>query len=105
MITITAPVWLWGEGKGRWHFLTVPAEEAVELRLAASASGPRTGFGSIRVEATIKCPSSGSGQAVTWRTSLFPQKSGGYILPIKADVRRRAGIGAGDEVTTDLSLI
>ena len=101
MITVTAPVWLWSEGKGGWHFLTIPADEAVELRLAANAAGPRRGFGSIRVEATID-PSTGSGQALAWRTSTFPQKSGGYLLPIKAGVRAQAGIAAGDDVTVTL---
>ena len=102
MITVTAPIWLWSEGKGSWHFLTIPADQADEIR--AHVFGNRRGFGSARVEATIN-PSTGSGQAVSWRTSVFPQKSGGYILPIKADVRRRAGIAAGDEVTCSLELI
>lgn len=96
MITVTAPIWLWSEGKGSWHFLTVPAEEAVEIR-AHSFGSQRRGFGSVRVEATIN--------GVSWRTSVFPQKSGGYILPIKADVRRRAGISADDQVTVSLDLI
>ena len=97
MITVTAPIWLWSEGKGRWHFLTIPAEEAVEIRLASTAAGPRRGFGSVRVEATI--------EGVTWRTSIFPQKAGGYILPIKAAVRAEAGIAAGDEVSVTLDLV
>jgi hypothetical protein len=97
LITVTAPIWLWSEGKGSWHFLTVPAEEAVEIRLQAAAAGPRRGFGSVRVAATIN--------QISWRTSIFPQKSGGYILPIKADVRRRAGVSAGDEVTLSLELV
>ena len=96
MITVTAPIWLWSEGKGSWHFLTVPADQAVEIRLAATAAGPRRGFGSVRVAAIIN--------GVTWRTSIFPQKSGGYILPIKAAVRARAGIAAGDEVSVMLDL-
>ena len=95
MIAITATIWLWSEGKGHWHFLTVPPEEAVEIR--AHSLGVRRGFGSARVEATIN--------GVTWRTSVFPQKSGGYILPIKADARRRAGVSAGDDVTCTLELI
>ncbi len=95
MITVAAPIWLWSEGKGSWHFLTVPADEAIELR--AQSFGTRRGFGSVRVAATIN--------DVTWRTSVFPQKSGGYILPIKADVRRRADISAGDEVSVALELI
>src|SRR5688500_4502526 len=97
MITIMAPIWLWSEGKGSWHFLTIPAEDAIELRLAANAAGPRRGFGSVRVAATIN--------GVTWRTSIFPQKSGGYILPIKAEVRSKAGIAAGDAVTVSIDPI
>ena len=96
MITVTGPIWLWSEGKGNWHFFTIPAGDSVEIRLESAASGVRRGFGSVKVEASIN--------GVAWRTSIFPQKSGGYILPIKADVRRRAGIGAGDEVSVSLQL-
>jgi hypothetical protein len=96
MITVTAPIWLWSGGQGSWHFLTVPAAQAVEIR-AHSFGGERRGFGSVRVEASI--------EGVSWRTSVFPQKSGGYILPIKADVRKRAGVAAGDVVTIELELL
>ena len=96
MITVTAPIWLWSGGQGSWHFLTIPEDEAVEIR-AHSFGGVRKGFGSVRVEATIN--------GVSWRTSVFPQKSGGYILPIKADVRRRAGVSADDIVTVALELL
>lgn len=93
MIAVTAPLWQWtGEG-GTWHFITVPEEQSGEFR-AESLAGHR-GFGSVRVEATINC--------VTWRTSVFPQKSGGYILPVKAQVRRDAGVAAGDDVTVTLN--
>ena len=94
-IIVTAPLWLWSGAGGSWHFLTVPEEQSPEIRAEAFA-GPR-GFGSVRVEARI--------DEVTWRTSVFPQKSGGYILPVKAEVRRKAGISAGDEVTFALDLI
>ncbi len=95
MITVTAPLWVWNGGQGSWHFLTVPADQAVEIRVATL--GHRTGFGSVRVEARIG--------DVRWRTSIFPQKEGGYLLPVKADVRRRAGISPGDEVTFTLDLV
>ena len=99
MITVDAPVWLWnaGQGSGRWHVLTIPAKQALEIRMEAGASGIRRGFGSVRVEAEIN--------GVAWRTSVFPHKDGGYILPIKSDVRKRAGIAAGDEVTVALTLL
>lgn len=95
MITVTGPLWLWSGEGGSWHFATIPEEEAGGLRAAAFAA-PR-GFGSVRVEAAIN--------GVTWRTSVFPQKSGGYILPVKAEVRRKAGIAAGDEVRVELMLV
>lgn len=97
MITVTAPLWLWNGDKGSWHFLTVPAAQAVEIRLGTLAD-PGHGFGSVKVEAAIG--------DVTWRTSLFPVgKTGEYVLPVKAEVRRRAGIAAGDEVTVALDIV
>jgi len=43
---------------------------------------------------------------IVWRTSVFPVKSsGGYFLPVKMDVVRKADIAAGDEVTVRLALV
>jgi hypothetical protein len=95
MITVTAPLWLWTGENGSWHFITVPEEQSDEVRAHCLAS--MRGFKSARVEATIA--------GVTWRTSVFPMKSGGYFLPVKKEVRCRAGIAAGDEVTVRLELI
>jgi hypothetical protein len=95
MITVTGPLWLWSGDGGSWHFITVPEDLTGEIR--AQSLARRGGFGSVRVEATIN--------GVCWRTSVFPQKSGGYILPVKKDVRCRADIAAGDDVTVWLELL
>jgi hypothetical protein len=95
MITVTGPLWLWSGENGSWHFVTVPEEQSDEIRAHCFAYA--RGFRSARVEACI--------HDVTWRTSVFPMKSGGYILPVKAEVRRKAGIAAGDEVTVELDLL
>ncbi len=95
LISVTGPLWLWSGGQGGWHFLTLPEEQANEFRAEGFAN--RGGFGSVRVEARVN--------GVAWRTSVFPQKSGGYILPVKASVRRDAGIAAGDEITVELEII
>ena len=96
IVAVTDPLWLWSEGQGSWHFLTIPAALAGEIRVHGLAT--RGGFGSVRVEARIG--------DVSWRTSVFPVKrTGEYLLPIKADVRRRAGVAAGDEVEVALQLI
>jgi hypothetical protein len=95
VITVTAALWIWTGENGSWHFITVPVEQSDEIRAHCLAN--RRGFRSARIEATI--------DDVTWRTSVFPMKSGGYFLPVKADVRRRAGIAAGDDVTVELELL
>lgn len=95
MIAVTAPLWLWSGNSGSWHFVTVPKEQSSEIR--AESLVRRGGFGSVRVEASIN--------GVTWRTSVFPQKSGDYILPVKKDVRCEAGIAAGEEILLTLELI
>ena len=96
MITFASLLWIWrGEAAGRWYFLTVPEDQSVEIK--AHALGSPRGFGSVRVEASV--------DAVTWRTSVFPLNSGGYILPVKAEIRRKANLAAGDEVTVTLELV
>jgi hypothetical protein len=95
VIAVTGPLWLWSGGQGSWHFLTVPEEQTVEIRAHSLLS--QGGFGSVKVEAIVN--------GVAWRTSVFPQKSGGYILPVKASVRRDAGIAAGDDVTVELKIL
>lgn len=96
MITVTSLLWIWkGEAAGRWYFITVPDEQSDEIR--AHAFGSPRGFGSVRVEARI--------DDVVWRTSLFPLNKGGYLLPVKADVRKRTKIAVGDEVTVKFELL
>jgi hypothetical protein len=95
MIISTGPLWLWTGEKGSWHFFMVPEEQSHEIRAHCLAS--MRGFKSTRVEARIG--------DISWVTSVFPMKSGGYFLPVKKDVRRRAGIAAGDEVTVKLELL
>jgi Domain of unknown function (DUF1905) len=96
MITVAAPLKLWTGDNGSWHFITVPEEQSDEIRAHCLAS-MRGGFKSARVEVAIN--------EVTWRTSVFPMKSGGYFLPVKAEVRRKAGIAAGDDLTVTLVLL
>lgn len=95
VIRLTAPLRLWSGETATWHFITVPQELSKDIRVHSLAN--RAGFGSVRVEARIG--------NVIWRTSVFPQKSGGYLLPVKADVRRQANIAAGDNVSITLELL
>ncbi len=97
-ITATGPVWLWRAqppAKGSWHFLTITGEVAAAIRSAAG--GRSGGWGSVRITATIG--------KTSWRTSLFPNKQlGGYMLPLKANVRKCENVNEGDEVSVVISV-
>ena len=97
-ITATGSVWIWRAeppAKGSWHFLTIAGETATAIRNAAG--GRSGGWGSVRVTATIG--------TTDWQTSLFPNKQqGGYMLPLKADVRKREGVREGDVISVSLAL-
>jgi len=95
MITVTAPLQLWTGENGSWHMFVIPEEQSAEIHAHCLAA--MRGFKSSRVEATIG--------DVTWRTSVFPMRSGGYFLPVKADVRRKTDMAAGDEVTVQVELL
>lgn len=89
-----AEVWCHPEAGG-WHFLTLPQKESEIIRKAFSAI--KQGWGSLPVTATI-------GQTL-WETSIFPDsKSGSYVLPLKAEVRKKEKFGLGDTITFSIEI-
>lgn len=92
--TLTADVWLYPSMAG-WHFITLPVQTADEIK--ALFSDVKRGWGSLRVVVTIG--------KTTWKTSIFPdKKTNSYLLPLKAEVRKRENIQAGDEVKFTLAV-
>jgi hypothetical protein len=88
-------VWLYTGAKTAWHFVSLPAEFSDGIRGLRGPKAP--GWGSLRVTATIG--------DTTWRTSIFPDtRSGAFILPLKAEVRRREDVGAGDRVKVSVEI-
>ena len=88
-------LWRWtGGGAASWFFLTVDGAAGEALSATALMRrlelGQARGFGSLRVTARIG--------ETRWRTSVFPQKGKGWMLPVKAAVRRAEGIAEGDAV-------
>ena len=98
-LNVRGPVWLWqgSDGapvKASWYFLTIDGETAQAIRAQAVNAAA---WGSVYVEATIG--------GTTWRTSLFPSKqAGGWLLPLKAAVRKAERIVEGTEVEVSLAL-
>lgn len=98
---VTAPVWKYqGTAKDgapssmAWYFVTIDGDIATAI--AAASPGRTAAWGSVYVGVTLG--------ATQWRTSLFPSKSvRGYLLPLKAGVRKAERVSEGDMVTVDLS--
>ncbi|MEI9403889.1 DUF1905 domain-containing protein [Mesorhizobium argentiipisi] len=89
-----AEIWVY-PGKGGWHFVTLPTD--VAARIKAAMAGLARPWGSLGVTAMIG--------ATRWQTSLFPDKaSGSLLLPVKAPVRQREGLKAGDSPTLTIEV-
>lgn len=92
-----AQLWIWDARRAEsWTFVSL-SEEASEQVGEVADRGPRRGFGSMRVRATV----GGS----TWTTSVFPDSKRGYVLPIKKAVRKAEGLEPGDTATVTVELI
>jgi hypothetical protein len=85
---IKEKVWLY-PGATPWHFVSVPKKQATEIK--KKFGGNARGFGSLPVLVTIG--------KTKWKTSIFPEKkTGEYLLPLKAEVRKKEGIMSGDSI-------
>lgn len=100
-ITHTGTLWRWtgASGTGAWHFVTI--DGAAGKALSATALMRRLeksigGFGSLKVTARIG--------DTKFNTSLFPSKSLGWLLPVKAAVRKAEGVSEGDLVEVVLEV-
>ncbi|RJQ29896.1 DUF1905 domain-containing protein [Candidatus Parcubacteria bacterium] len=111
--TMRAKVWLYPgppAGGGRWHFLTLPKRQSDTIRKTFGARVRELGLpagrqGSLPVLVTIgpTSPRLRRASATTWKTSIFPdRKSGAYLLPLKAEVRKRERIKNGDTIVFSL---
>jgi hypothetical protein len=91
---IRAAIWRY-HGSGAWHFITLSKLQSAEIKLLAH--GSKSAWSSVHVIATIGRSS--------WKTSIFPDnKIGAYLLPIKAEVRKKEKIAAGEMITLTLEI-
>jgi hypothetical protein len=85
-------VWFW-RVPAPHHFLPVPDELCGGIEHASALV--TYGWGMVPVTARL-----GSSQ---WATSLWP-KDGGYIVPLRKDVRCREQVDLGDAVSVGLTI-
>lgn len=95
-IKFRAELWKYQfEGATAWYFFTVPYEESVQIKFHNAFS--RRGWGAVKCLVRL-----GKSE---WKTSVFPEsKSGCYILPVKAEIRKINSIKEGDcfDIVVDL---
>jgi hypothetical protein len=88
----TAELFEW-RGPAPFYWLPLPAGVCDDVRGEAAAA--TYGWGAIPVRVRIG--------GTEWETSLLP-RDGGYLLPVKKDVRTRERFGDGDTVTVAMSV-
>ena len=72
-----------------WHFINLNKTQSKEIKELYSKN--KRGFGAIKVEVSL-----GNSK---WSTSIFPdKKSETYLLPLKAEIRKKEKINEGKEV-------
>ena len=93
--TFEAELYEW-DGPQSWVFAALPPTSPT----SSTRSTGRPAAASARVGSRSVL----GGQV--WRTSIFPDsKSGTYVLPVKKEIRRKAGVDEGDRVEIDLSVL
>lgn len=96
--TFIGECWLWKAEKAAWHFITLPQDQSEEIKFFnENLHGKTRGWGAVRVMVTIGHTS--------WETSIFPSSQfNAYLLPIKAEVRKKEKITIGDSVSVSLKI-
>ncbi len=93
---MTEKVYLYPGETANWHF--VPITKKIGQEIKETCGKPARGFGAVKVEVTIG--------KTTWLTSMFPDKySGSYILPLKAQIRKKEDIYAEDKIKFRITLV
>jgi hypothetical protein len=101
-VRFAGPLLVWqGEAHGGIGYVVIAGEAAEAIRghelMRRLELGRRRGFGSVKV--TVRVGGS------EWRTSVFPQKSGGWFLPVKQAIQRAEGLATGEPIEVELTLL
>jgi hypothetical protein len=99
-VSFTAPLLVWRiENEGEMSYVRIAGEAAEAIgayELMRRLELGRRGFGSVKVDVAV-----GDSR---WSTSVFPQKEGGWFLPVKKAICRAEGLCEDDEVAVRLVL-
>ena len=100
IVRFAAPLLVWSVEDAEMAYVEVAGEAAEAIHayelMRRLELGRRRGFGSVKVEVRL----GGS----RWPTSVFPQKKGGWFLPVKKAICRAEGLEEGDRIEIRLHL-
>lgn len=78
---------------GGWYFISLPTELAKEIR--ARLKWQEEGWGRLKITAKIATNE--------WKTAIwFDTKINTYLLPLKAEIRRKENIEEGINITVTI---
>lgn len=92
-LSFKANLWVW-DGPSPWYFVTVPKKESSLIR--SRFRQVHRGWGSIPVEVMIG--------ASVWKTSIFWEKKGTYLLPVKKEIRIREKLTVNKKIDLGLKI-
>ena len=94
MYKFTAEVWR-HDSSGGWYFVTIPKSVSEEIR---SLFGElEEGWGRLKANATIG--------ASNWDSAIwYDTKRESYLLPLKAEIRKKEVVDSGDTITVQLKI-
>ncbi|WP_295632510.1 DUF1905 domain-containing protein [Novosphingobium sp.] len=98
----TGPLWRWTTpaAPAAWYFVTIDGKAGEALSAIALMrrleGGRKPGWGSLKTTVTV--------DDSRWSTSVFPSKDVGWMLPIKAAVRKAEALGEGDQVSLEFEM-
>lgn len=88
--SFTGEIIYW-RGPSPFHFVEVPTKQSKAIKELSSQIS--YGWGVLPVTLVIN--------NLSWSTSLFP-KNGQYLVPIKAEIRKKCGLELGDQIKLNL---
>jgi len=88
-------VWQYSSPKGGWFFVSLPPELSQEIR--ENLQWQEEGWGRLKASAKIG--------TTAWDTAIwFDTKLNTYLLPLKAEVRKKNTLEVGNDVEIELEL-
>lgn len=81
------------DASGGWFFVSLPKEISKEIR--EHLKWQEEGWGRMKASANVN--------GLKWDTAIwFDKKLDTYLLPIKADIRRKASLNSDDKISVSI---